>query len=211
MKEGLCMRIKRILAVAAASTLAATMVTAAPAVAEEGTKPLSAVLTELHTGFDKNGKNYNILTAAVLAVLAAKPNSPVKALTDGGTALTAFIPNDDAFKLHVKRVTKKNPKTEKAAFQTVASLGIPTVEKILLYHVVVGPAILSEAALQANNIKLDTALGQKITVMVKGGPAIFLKDTDKVPYPRVILSQVDINKGNAQVAHGINLLLLPKL
>jgi uncharacterized surface protein with fasciclin (FAS1) repeats len=205
------MRIRRILAASAAAALAGTMISAAPATAETGTKSLAAVLTESHSGFDKNWKNYNIVTAAVLAVLEAKPDSPVKALTDGATAVTAFIPNDDAFRLHVLRVTKKNPKTEAAAFATIAKLlTIDGVEKVLLYHVVPGATILSPDALKANKAQLTTALGQKFTVLVKG-TTISLKDTDKVPYPRVILSQVDINKGNLQVAHGINLVLLPKL
>jgi uncharacterized surface protein with fasciclin (FAS1) repeats len=205
------MRIKRIFAVALASMLATTVLATAPASAEEGTKSLAAVLTETQTGFDKNWKNYNIVTAAVLAVLEKKPNSGVKALTDGSIALTAFIPNDSAFRMHVKRTTKKVMNSEAKVFAAVAKLGIPTIEKILLYHVVPGATILSSAALESNNAVLTTALGQTFKVMVKGGPAIFLQDKDKAPYPRVILSQVDINQGNLQVAHGINLLLLPKL
>jgi uncharacterized surface protein with fasciclin (FAS1) repeats len=206
------MQIKRIFAVAATAVMATTVLTAAPASAEtDGTKSLAAVLTEAGTGFDKNGKNYNIVTAAVLAVLEAKPDSAVKVLTDGSVALTAFIPNDNAFRLHVKRLTKKTVNSEAKVFAAVAGLGIPTVEKILLYHVVPGATILSGDALKANNAALKTALGQTFKVMVKGGPAIFLQDKDKAPYPKVILSQVDINKGNAQVAHGINLVLIPKL
>lgn len=47
-----------------------------------------------------------MLTAAVLAVLEAKPNSPVKVLTDGTVALTAFIPTDAAFQQLVREITE---------------------------------------------------------------------------------------------------------
>ncbi|MEU8606839.1 hypothetical protein AB0C29_02390 [Actinoplanes sp. NPDC048791] len=45
---------------------------------------VTAVTTRLlkdKSGFDHNSKDFDILTAAVLAVLKAKPNSPVKVLT----------------------------------------------------------------------------------------------------------------------------------
>ena len=67
-------------------------------------------------------------------MLAAKPNSKVKALTDGTVTLTAFIPNDQAFRLLVKDLTGIAPKSEKQIFNAVAKLGIPTVEAVLLYH-----------------------------------------------------------------------------
>ena len=47
--------------------------------------------------FDKNGKDFDVVTEAVLAVLAAKPDSAVKVLADPSVKLTAFIPTDKAF------------------------------------------------------------------------------------------------------------------
>ena len=124
--------------------------------------------------------------------------------------MTAFIPNDRAFRILVRQLTGKNVKTESAVFAAVASLGIPTVEQVLLYHVVPGATITSDQALKANGAKLTTALGKTITVRVTKGPKIILQDLNrKVRDPRVILAQVDINKGNAQVAHGIDRVLLP--
>ena len=200
---------------AVASLLAATLISggaliAAPsAVANDGTNSLAAVLTAKNS-FDNDGSNYDILTAAVLAVLEAKPKSTVSALTDGSVALTAFIPNDDAFINLVEAYTGAAPATESAAFTAVATLGIDTVENVLLYHVVVGPAILSPDALKANGASLATALkGASIGVTVKG-TTITLGDNDVVAAdPKVLLPQVDINKGNKQVAHGIDAVLLP--
>ena len=173
-----------------------------------GTKSLASILTAKNS-FDRNIKNFDILTAAVLAVLKAKPNSAVKALTDGNVALTAFIPNDGAFKNLVRTLTKKPVPSEKGAFATVASLGIDKVEQILLYHVVVGAPILSESALKANGASLPTALaGKSIKVSVKG-TKIELGDYSKLRDPKVLLTGVDINRGNKQVAHTIDNVLLP--
>ena len=200
---------------AVATLLTATLIStgafiAAPsAVANDGTKSLAAVLTAKNS-YDADGSNYDILTAAVLAVLGAKPGSAVSALTDGNVALTAFIPNDDAFINLVTAYTGAAPVSESAAFTAVATLGIDTVENVLLYHVVVGPAILSPDALKANGASLATALkGASIGVTVKG-TTITLGDNDVVAAdPKVLLPQVDINKGNKQVAHGIDAVLLP--
>lgn len=185
------------------------MVALQPANAADGEKSLAAVLTA-KSSYDQDGTNYDIVTAAVLAVLGAKPNSPVKALTDGSVALTAFIPNDAAFINLVAALTGTAPATEQAAFAAVAGLGIDTVENVLLYHVVVGPAILSPAALQANGATLNTALSGKSLAVTVAGTTITLGDYDKLANdPKVILSQVDINKGNKQIAHGIDAVLLP--
>ncbi len=200
---------------AVATLLTATLIStgafvAAPsAVANHGTTSLAAVLTAKNS-YDNDGSNYDILTAAVLAVLGAKPGSAVSALTDGNVALTAFIPNDDAFINLVTAYTGAAPVSESAAFTAVAQLGIDTIENVLLYHVVVGPAILSPDALKANGASLATALkGASIGVTVKG-TTITLGDNDVVAAdPKVLLPQVDINKGNKQVAHGIDAVLLP--
>ncbi len=200
---------------AVATLLTATLIStgafiAAPsAVANDGTASLAAVLTAKNS-YDNDGSNYDILTAAVLAVLEAKPGSAVSALTDGNVALTAFIPNDDAFINLVTAYTGAAPVSESAAFTALAALGIDTIENVLLYHVVVGPAILSPDALKANGASLATALkGASIGVTVKG-TTITLGDNDVVAAdPKVLLPQVDINKGNKQVAHGIDAVLLP--
>ena len=184
--------------------------TAQAAKAKLGTRSLAAVLTAGGVSFDRNWNDYDIVTAAVLAVLKAKPNSPVKVLTEGNVTLTAFIPNDNAFRVLVKQLTGKTPKSESATFAAVAGLGIPTVEKVLLYHVVPGARIRAYDALRANGANLKTAEGATIHVAVYPGPEISLWDKDhKARNPRVILSQTNLNKGNKQLAHGIDRVLLP--
>jgi len=179
--------------------------------ADDGTTSLATVLKAGQAKFDKDFKDYDILTKAIETVLAAKPNSPVKVLADGTTALTAFIPNDQAFINLASALTGHSVKTEAAAFAAVAGLGVDTVEQVLEYHVVPGATILSGDALKANGAKLKTALpGKVIKVKVTGKPAIILVDYNtKLPNPKVILTQVDINEGNKQVAHGIDAVLMP--
>jgi uncharacterized surface protein with fasciclin (FAS1) repeats len=204
--------IKRAAALGAAALVGATALVSAPAAqAADGTTSLATVLKAGQAKFDMDYADYDIVTKAVEAVLAAKPDSAVKVLADGTTALTAFIPNDQAFLNLASALSDKKVTTEAGAFKAVAGLGIDTVESVLLYHVVPGATILSGDALKANGAKLKTALtGKVIRVAVTKKPAIILGDyAPKLPNPRVILSQVDINKGNMQVAHGINAVLLP--
>jgi uncharacterized surface protein with fasciclin (FAS1) repeats len=193
--------------IAAASAVGLALGAASPASAATGTKPLSEVLTADGNHFDMNWSDYDIVTEAVLAVLKAKPDSAVGVLADGKTALTAFIPNDQAFRYLVRDLTGKRPATEKATFAAVASLGIPTVETVLLYHVVPGKTITAKQALKANGVRLKTAAGKTIKVQVRG-TTVKLSDKDyNSRNPRV--NKADINKGNKQIAHGIDRVLRP--
>jgi uncharacterized surface protein with fasciclin (FAS1) repeats len=211
------MRITRLgkqAAAVATAAIVASALGAAPAQAtgKLKTKSLAAVLTADKKGFDHNGHDYDILTAAVQAVLKAKPGSPVKVLADGRTALTAFLPNDRAFQLLVADITKsKKLPSEKKAFTAVAGLGIDTVESVLLYHVVPGATVTKKAALKSDNAKLATAAGSKIKVNVYGPrwhKRISLIDADRSDRnPRI--NRFDINKGNRQIAHGIDRVLRP--
>jgi uncharacterized surface protein with fasciclin (FAS1) repeats len=205
--------IKRAAALGAAALIGATALVAAPAAnAATGNNSLASVLgVGKMAGFDSVGTDYDIVTAAAEAVLKANPESAVGLLADGKTALTAFIPNDRAFLILASQLSGSKVTDEKAAFAAVAGLGIDTVETVLLYHVVPGKAIPASAALKANGAKLQTAVdGKVIRVKVTSAPAIILGDyAPKLANPRVILSQTDINKGNKQIAHGINRVLLP--
>lgn len=202
----------RSIAVAAALG-AATLGLAPAASAMPGNTSLASVLTSGPMGYDANPGDYDVLTAAVQAVLAAKPSSPVAVLADGSVPLTAFLPTDQAFANLVASLTGSRPASEEATFNAVAGLGIDTVETVLLYHVVPGATIASGAALKANGASLKTALaGKVIRVKVTKSPSIILGDYNTaLRNPRVVLSQVDINKGSVQVAHGINAVLLPSM
>ena len=205
----------RTAATATAAVLAVTAVgtTGASAHGKPGTRSLASVLTKDTSGFDRNSRDFDVLTAAVLAVLDAKPASPVKVLTDGKVALTAFVPTDGAFRTLVADLTNsRHLPSEQQAFTAVAGLGIDTVEAVLLYHVVPGATIDKRAALKSDNAKLTTAAGGKVTVDVKrtwyGARYVRLIDADRSDRDPVVV-KYDINKGNKQIAHAVDRVLRP--
>lgn len=210
------MNLRRLGVITTTLGLAATAaIAAAPAAtaADPGTRSLAAVLTSDGNKFDSNWYDYDIVTEAVLAVLAEKPKSPVGLLTDGTAALTAFIPNDRAFQVLAYDLTKKWPTTEEQTFNAlVAAAGVDTIEQVLLYHVVPGPAITKKAAVNANGAELATAQGAPIKVKVWSRylPIVELRDRDTNDVnPFLNPKALDINAGNTQIAHGIVFVLRP--
>lgn len=207
------MKSRKALAVGTAATAALAMgvtaLAAGSATAAPGTTSLAQVLTSDKNKFDRNSADFDVVTEAVLAVLAAKPNSPVGLLADGNVKLTAFVPTDRAFLNLASDLTGKKVKKERKAFKIVASLGIDTVETVLLYHVIPGAKINAAAALKANGAKLTTAQGGTVTVKVKSHPTrIKLVDQDRNDRNPTV-KVVNINKGNKQIAHGISEVLRP--
>jgi len=173
-------------------------------------KPLSKVLAPYGDGWNKKWNDYNVVSHAVNAVLEAKPDSAVGVLADGKVKLTAFVPTDRGFQRLVKDLTGKKLKKERKVYRAALTLGVDTIEQVLLYHVVPGQRITAKKALKADGARLTTAQGETIRVNVKRGPVIKLVDrAPEIRNPRVLLKQVNINKGNKQIAHGINRVLLP--
>lgn len=200
---------------AAAATAAAVALAAAPAQADHeapAAGSLAEVLAADGDAFDRQGRDFDVLDRAVRTVLEAKPGSAVAVLADGSTPLTAFLPNDLAFKRLVTDLTGTEPETEQAAFDAVASLGVDTVETVLLFHVVPGEGIPLAAARQADGAELTTAQGGVVTVDVRGqgkGRKVRLVDADPNDAdPRVLDRYADITAGE-QVGHGINRVLRP--
>lgn len=214
------MSLRRTLAVLASAGIAsaAGLATASGASAHERhqspepatveTRSLATALAADRPGFDRNWHDYDIVEAAVGAVLTAKPNSPVKVLADGSVALTAFIPTDQAFRNLASDLTKKRYSNEKAVFAEVAGLGINTVETVLLYHVVPGTTIEARTALRSDSAQLTTAQSGKVTVDVRSGKRIYLVDADPDDRNARVV-QPDINQGNRQIAHGVSQVLRP--
>ncbi len=211
------MRRARQLAAVAASAgfaLTACLLVAPPANAgDTGDTPLSSILLADGDTFDDNPYDYDVLTEAALAVLADDPSSPVGLLTDGSVQLTAFLPTDFAFAKTVRDLTGTLPASEQETFDTVASLGLDTVEAVLLYHVIPGPPIDSATVLGSDGAALTTAAGPTLTVDVftkpkTGNTGIRLIDGAR-PYPWLVLNRLDINEGNNQTAHRIGRVLLP--
>jgi len=215
------MSVRRTTAVAAVATATAAALAAAPAQAHDhraqsapapAPASLAAVLDADGDRFDRNPKDFDVVDRAVRTVLGAKPDSAVAVLADGSTAVTAFLPNDVAFKRLVTDLTGEEPATERAAFDAVASLGVDTVETVLLYHVVPGDAITLAQARRADGAELATAQGGVLTVDVRGtGKASTVKLVDLDPdaaNPQVNKKVRDIRAGE-QIAHSIGRVLRP--
>jgi hypothetical protein len=210
------MNLRRLGVIATTLGLATTAaVAAAPAAtaADPGTRSLAAVLTSDGNRFDGNWYDYDIVTEAVLAVLGAKPKSPVGLLTDGTVPLTAFIPNDRAFQVLAYDLTKKWPGTEQKTFEAlVAAVGVDAIEQVLLYHVVPGATLTRKDAVNANGAVLNTAQGGTISVRVYDRylPIVELRDKDTNDVnPFLNPRALNINAGNKQIAHGIVFVLRP--
>lgn len=193
---------------AAAATLGAAPAQAAPT----GTTSLAEVLAADGNRLDRKWDDFDIAERAIKIVLRATDGqSDVAVLADGDTALTAFVPTDRAFRRLVKSVTGHRPHTERGTLRQIKKLfDAPTLEAVLLYHVVPGATITYRQARMANGAVLNTALEDAtIKVRVRGW-RVKLVDADRDAWnPRVMRSAKNINKGNLQIAHGINRVLRP--
>lgn len=195
------------LALVGASTF--VVAAGAPSSAEElGETSLVEVLDADGNELDHDWDDFDIVHRAATTVLEAKPSSAVGVLADGSTPLTAFVPDDRAFRRLVFQLTGARPRTEGAALEQVAALGIDTVEAVLLYHVVPGATITSAQAFEADGAELTTASDDLPIVVAVRGDKLWLRDLDDDDRnPRVIVA--DINEGNQQIAHGISRVLRP--
>jgi len=207
------MKHRTAIAAVALATSAAVVGTVTPALsapgsaAEPGTRSLAKVLAADGTKTDHNWKDFDLVEAAALAVLDAKPSSPVRLLTQGGKRATAFVPSDAAFRALVRDLKGFAPKTERKTLKQVSKLGIDTIETVLLYHVVAGRTLTSTKVLAAEGSKITTAQGGKIKVRIIKGEVVLVDADRDDRNARVVV--LDINKGNKQVAHGVDRVLRP--
>jgi uncharacterized surface protein with fasciclin (FAS1) repeats len=213
MKTQLAARLAALTAGAlAASGLGLMPATAATPQERAGTRSLAKVLAKDGTRLDHNWQDFDILEQAVLAVVGAKPSSPVALLTDGTVRLTAFAPTDEAFRDLVGDLTGKRPGTEKKTVKQLLKLAdVDTIETVLLYHVVAGATLTSPKVVKAakQRTKLTTAEGGKVKVVDRKGNITLVDKDPDLADATVILNGIDINRGNKQIAHAIDRVLLP--
>ncbi len=203
--------LKKTAALGAAAALGAGALLVAPAAQADDHKSLAEVLDVGNAMFDKDSGDFDILTKAAEAVLAANSDSAVAVLADADVALTVFAPTDQAFMDLASALAGSDITDESEAFDAVAGLGIDTVEDVLLYHVIPGKTITSADALKSNGAVLPTALeGKNTKVIVLDGPIIRLRDyAPAFKNAQVILDLVDVNKDGKQIAHGVDHVMLP--
>lgn len=207
---------KRHLAGPLAGALVATAIATAPLAPAQaqraGTDSLAALLAADGQKLDKNWNDFDIVEAAVLTVAGAKSDTPLLALTDGKKRLTAFVPTDKAFRKLVADLTGTAPKSEKATVDAIlATYDVDTIESVLLYHVVAGKTLTSPKVIAAakKGSKITMANGAKIKVKLQKGKVVLVDKDKNDRDARAIPKALDLNKGNRQVAHGIDRVLRP--
>ena len=199
------------LATAAVTTASFGITTAQAQAAPRGTTSLAEVLAADGLEFDDSWKDFDILDQAVNDVIAAKPESAVAVLADGTVKLTAFAPTDRAFRKLVEEVAGTKPEDEASTYELLSTVGVDTIESVLLYHVVPGAPITYRAAKKADGAKLETANGAKLKVDYrKKSDRVYLVDKDRDAKDAYVLAAAkNLNKGNRQIAHGITSVLRP--
>jgi uncharacterized surface protein with fasciclin (FAS1) repeats len=175
-----------------------------------GTRSLAKVLAADGNRFDKNPRDFDILDRAIRTVLKAKPDSPVAVLKDGKVALTAFAPTDQAFRLLAQEVSGTQIRSERKVYAALAKVAdVNTTESLLLYHAVPGKTINYKTAKASNGARLKTGTGANLRVRVRNGLVTLVDADPNDRNAQVIPTLKNLNKGNAQIAHGIDRVLRP--
>ena len=166
-------------------------------------------------GFDRRSRDYDIVTQAILAT-DADGNLLFPDLVAGATnpdaELTAFLPNDAAFRRLVYEISGQWIRSEAEVFAAVVGLGVETVGNVLAYHVV--PAKISyRDALASNGATIPTLLdGATLDVKVKRFfwfRYVQLVDADTNDRDaRVVRPNIGGEAANG-FAHGINRVMRP--
>ena len=86
-----------------------------------------------------------------------------------------------------------------------------TIESVLLYHVVAGSTLTSPKVVAAakKKQKITMANGATIRVKLMKGKVVLVDKDKNDRDARAIPKLLDLNKGNRQVAHGIDRVLRP--
>lgn len=196
---------------------------AAPASADETSEMTLAdmILADADGQYDWKFWDYDIIGEVVLAIVqdATGDNPTVStdllAATDPEQTLTAFLPDDMAFRRLAHDLTGRwiwrESKIIPALLDAVGG-DLQLINDIVEYHVVPGLAIDSATAAASSGASLPTVQGETIKVFVKKswwGPRIWLIDKDPdVRNARVDLRDVDNYAVNG-IWHGITRVMLP--
>ena len=175
-----------------------------------GTRSLAKLLAADGNRFDTNPRDFDILDRAIRTVLKAKPESPVAVLKDGKVALTAFAPTDQAFRLLAQEVTGTQIASERKVYAALAQVAdVNTTEQLLLYHAVPGKTITYKQAKASDGARLQMGNGARVRVKVVDG-FVTLVDGDKNDRNAQVIPKLkNLNKGNRQIAHGVDRVLRP--
>jgi len=197
-------------AVVAASSLVATTFAgpagASSAQAEVDPGTITDIVAASGDGFDTNGRDYDVLLAAVTAAGLGET------LATPGLDVTVWAPKDRAFVRTAQDLGFTGANTDEAgawAFlvEALTAIGggdpIPTLTTILKYHVTPdarGPG----RVLAARGFPTLAEIGIR---HVPGSLALIDKDPD-IPNPRLVPKAINIKASNGKI-HTINRVLIP--
>ena len=202
---------------AAASVLASTVPVGASGKADSKSLTIADVLLSDDAGsgqanvLDKNWRDYDLLTAAVLAVGAT---DLVPAAANKDAALTVLAPNDRAFRLLAQDLSKTKLRNEQAvldALLAVEAAAPGTIKTVLMYHII--PAKLGpKDVLASDNVQVTTLGGGTFTVDVISKKAAFVQFVDADPNARnAFLNKISVGGGELAngYVHGVDRVLRP--
>lgn len=158
-------------------------------------------------GFDRNWRDYDIVTQAVLLF----PDDLVKAAADPDANLTVLAPNDQAFRLLAQQLFKKRFHTEADVLNALATLGLPTIKSVLTYHIV-GAALGPADVLASDDVQVATLNGGTFAVDVINKRAAFVQFVDGDPNARnAFLNKINVGGGELAngYIHGVDRVLRP--
>ena len=158
-------------------------------------------------GFDRNWRDYDIVTQAVLLF----PDDLVKAAADPDANLTVLAPNDQAFRLLAQQLFKRSFRTEADVLNALATLGLPTVKSVLTYHIV-GAALGPADVLASDDAQVPTLNGGTFAVDVINKRVAFVQFVDGDPNARnAFLNKINVGGGELAngYIHGVDRVLRP--
>ncbi len=193
------------------TAIAATAGPAQTAQAPKGTTSLAAALAADGNRFDRNANDFDILDRAIRDILKANPSSGIAVVKDGTKPLTAFAPTDQAFRVLAEAFTGKNIASERRVYRTLKGAATQEqIEAVILYHAIPGKTLTYNKLKGMDGKRLQTGLpGAKVKVKVTNGRVVLVdKDKDDAN-ARIIVALKNLNKGNRQIAQGVDLVLRP--
>lgn len=191
---------------------------ALPASAKSGNKGETTtladqILADADGRFDRRWSDYDIIGEIVRTILDSGISTQLGAAADPNVELTAFLPNDRAFRRLAHDLTGQWIRSEAdiiPALLTAVSGDLALVNAIVEYHVVPGK-ITAKTALRSDGAELTSIMGASFEVDVKNRRRAKVELIDNDPdlrNPRLIRWDLN-NYATNGIWHGIDRVLIP--
>jgi uncharacterized surface protein with fasciclin (FAS1) repeats len=171
------------------------------------------ILADADGRFDRRWSDYDIISEIVRAILDSGISTQLGAAADPNVELTAFLPNDRAFRRLAHDLTGQWIRNEAdiiPALLTAVSGDLALVNAIVEYHVVPGK-ITARTALRSDGAELTSIMGASFEVDVKNRRRAKVELIDNDPdlrNPRLIRWDLN-NYATNGIWHGIDRVLIP--